>query len=455
MAKDELNLIEDRVGKRARVRAREKGILVGVDLPRMDEEELWSTEESMKELESLADTAGVRIQKKVIQRRKKPDPSLYIGSGKAEEIREMARKLGVQVIIFNDELRPAQSRNLEEKLATKIVDRTQLIMDIFAQRAQTKEAKLQVELAQYEYLLPRLRGWGESLERQEGGIGTRGPGQTRLARDREKVQRRIDSIKAKLKEADKELDVRSKRRLESNTPIIALIGYTNSGKTTLLNRLTGSEGFEEDKLFATLDPLTRKFELPDRRTVLLTDTVGLIRKLPHQLIPAFRSTLKSARTADLLVNMMDATQDKLRSRWQTVNKIINEEIFEEDEDRPPMINVLNKIDLLEDGRKLEKEKNEIDNSIAVSARAGKNLDRLKEFIAEKLGDEIKRVSLNLPYSKADLLDWFHQNGEVIREEYGDDDILIEGKLELHLLAELKTELQDGELEELEGETRLK
>ncbi|MBS3765581.1 GTPase HflX, partial [Candidatus Bipolaricaulota bacterium] len=194
---------------------------------------------------------------------------------------------------------------------------------------------------------------------------------------------------------------------------------------------------------------TRKFELPDRRSVLLTDTVGLIRKLPHQLIPAFRSTLKSARTADLLVNMMDATQDKLKSRWQTVNKIINEEIFEEGADRSPMINVLNKIDLLEDEKMLEKEKMKIDNSIAISAREGKNFDRLKKMIAEKLGDEVKRVSLDLPYKKADLLDWFHQNGEVLSEEYEENNIRIEGTLERHLLAELKTELEDGELKEIE------
>jgi len=448
MAKEELNLIEDRVGKRARVKAKEKAILVGVDLPETGNDRLWSTEESMDELEALADTAGVRIQERVIQKRNKPDSSFYIGSGKAREIRQRARKIGVHVVIFNDELRPAQSRNLEEELGTKVVDRTQLIMDIFAQRAQTKEAKLQVELAQYEYLLPRLRGWGESLERQEGGIGTRGPGQTRLARDRDKVQRRIDSIRAKLREADKELDVRRKRRLESDTPIVALIGYTNSGKTTLLNNLTGAEGFEEDKLFATLDPLTRKFELPDRRSVLMTDTVGLIRKLPHQLIPAFRSTLKSARTADLLINMMDATQDKLKARWQTVNKILNEEIFDEDDGRPEMINALNKVDALKDEREIAKEKNEIDNSIAISALNGTNLEGLKELIADKLGDEVKRVSLNLPYSRAELLDWFHNNGEVLSEEYGDNSIRIEGKLERHLLAELKSELKDGRLKEL-------
>jgi len=445
MANDELNLIEDRVGKRARVKAKERAILVGVDLSGFDDDQLWTTAEAMKELASLAETAGVRIQNRVIQRRSKPDPKFYIGKGKAEEIKEMVQDLGAQVVLFNDELRPAQARNLEERLSTKIVDRTQLIMDIFAQRAQTKEAKLQVELAQYEYLLPRLRGWGESLERQAGGIGTRGPGQTRLARDRDKVQRRIDSIRARLREADKELDVRRKRRIESNRPIVALIGYTNSGKTTLLNRLTGAEGFEEDKLFATLDPITRKFELPDKRKILLTDTVGLIRKLPHQLIPAFRATLKSARAADLLLNLMDVTQNKLEARWQTVNGILNEEIFDDQHQRPPMINVLNKIDLVGDGKKLEAETNGIKDSVAISAREGDNLEELKKFMAEKLGDEIKKVVLNLPYGKAELLDWLHKNGEVTSEEYRDDKIRLEGKIEEHLLSELSHELEDGEL----------
>lgn len=446
MSNDELNLIEDRVGKRARVKAKERAILVGVDLTYPEEEVLWTTDESLKELASLAETAGVRIADRIVQRRSNPDPKFYIGKGKVEEIRELAKELGVHVVLFNDELRPAQARNLEENIGAKIVDRPQLIMDIFAQRAQTKEAKLQVELAQYEYLLPRLRGWGESLERQAGGIGTRGPGQTRLARDREKVQRRIDSIRAKLKEAEKELDVRRKRRLESNVPIVALIGYTNTGKTTLLNSLTGSEGFKEDKLFATLDPLTRKFELPDRRRVLLTDTVGLIRKLPHQLIPAFKSTLKSARSADLLLNLMDATQEKLEARWQTVNRILNEEIFDEDQKRPPMINVINKIDLLEPAREIESLTSGIENSVAISAKEGDNLAELKDLIAKELGDEVKEIKLHLPYDKAEILDWLHNNGEVKTEEYKGEEIYIVGKIEQHLLSELKYELTDGELE---------
>ncbi len=449
MNKDELNLIEDRVGKRARIKAKERAILVGVDLMNFSEDEnLWSTEESLKELASLAKTAGVTIVNKIIQKRGKPDPKFYIGKGKVDEIKKLAREKGAQVILFNDELRPAQSRNLEENIGAKIVDRTQLIMDIFAQRAQTKEAKLQVELAQYEYLLPRLRGWGESLERQAGGIGTRGPGQTRLARDREKVQRRIDSIRAKLKEAEKELDVRRKRRIESNLPIVALIGYTNTGKTTLLNSLTDSEGFKEDKLFATLDPLTRKFELPDRRNILLTDTVGLIRKLPHQLIPAFKSTLKSAKSADLLLNVMDASNGKLEARWQTVNGILNDEIFDEDEKRPPMINVINKIDQLKPGRELESLTSGIENSVAISAQEGDNLDKLKDLIARELGNEVKEIKLHLPYDKADLLDWLHKNGEVKTEEYKGEEIYIVGKIEQHLLSELKHELTDGELEEV-------
>lgn len=446
MSKDELNLIEDRIGKRARVKAKERAILVGVDLTYPEEEELWTTDESLKELASLAETAGVKIADRIVQRRRKPDPKFYIGKGKVDVIKELARERGAHVILFNDELRPAQARNLEENIGAKIIDRPQLIMDIFAQRAQTKEAKLQVELAQYEYLLPRLRGWGKSLERQAGGIGTRGPGQTRLARDREKVQRRIDSIRAKLKEAEKELDVRRKRRLESNVPIVALIGYTNTGKTTLLNSLTGSEGFKEDKLFATLDPLTRKFELPDRRKVLLTDTVGLIRKLPHQLIPAFKSTLKSARSADLLLNLMDATQEKLEARWQTVNRILNEEIFDEDQKRPPMINVINKIDLLEPGKEIESLTSGIENSVAISAKEGDNLARLKDLIAIELGDEVKEIKLHLPYDKAEILDWLHNNGEVKTEEYKGEEIYIVGKIEQHLLTELEYELTDGELE---------
>jgi len=436
MAKDRSNLAEDRVGKRARIRAKERAILVGLELIGGDQNgNLWDIEESMKELDSLARTAGVKVLQSLWQKRSKPDPSFLIGKGKADEIREMAEDLNAHAIIFNEELSPAQSRNLEEKIGRKVVDRPQLIMDIFAQRAQTKEAKLQVELAQYEYLLPRLRGWGQSLERLGGGIGTRGPGETRLERDRQKVQRRIDSIRKKLKRAAKEMEIRRKRRAKNGIPEVALIGYTNAGKTTLLNSLTDAEGFIEDKLFATLDPLTRKLRLPDKREIVLTDTVGLIRKLPHQLIPAFRSTLHSARSADLLINVMDASQDKLAERWRAVNQILNEDVFGEEE-RPPMINALNKVDDLENGAELRGLKKEIDKSIPISAAEGTNLEGLKELIAAQLGDEMKEVSLEIPYAQAELLDLFHENGLVQKEEYHKEGISLEGTIERHLLEEI-------------------
>ncbi|MFP4588518.1 MAG: GTPase HflX [Candidatus Acetothermia bacterium] len=430
--------VEDRAGKRARVKAREKAILVGLELPKQSGyRQTWSIEESLEELASLSKTAGVRVRGQVVQRRAKPDPSFYIGKGKADEVKQLAERKNVDTIIFNEELGPAQSRNLENRIGKKTVDRAQLIMDIFAQRATTKEAQLQVELAQLEYLLPRLRGWGEALERLGGGIGTRGPGETRLERDRQKVQRRIESIERKLDQAAKEWEVRRKRRVKHSIPEIAIVGYTNTGKTTLLNQLTNSGGFVENKLFATLDPLTRKLKLPDKREVLLIDTVGLIRNLPHQLIPAFRSTLKSARVASLLINVMDVTKEQIAKRWQTVNRILNEDVFDKVEDRPPVINALNKVDQLEDQSKLYQLEKQIDNAVSVSAKSGTNMKDLKAMIADKLGNNLKKVSLEIPYAQADLVEWFHEKGEVNSEEYQKGSIKLQGTMESHLLEQLK------------------
>ncbi|MCS7198135.1 MAG: GTPase HflX [Candidatus Bipolaricaulota bacterium] len=375
-------LIEDRLGERARVFAGERAILVGLDL---GQGASWQERESMEELLELARTAGVEVLRTVLQKRDRPDPAFFIGKGKADELRELAAKAGADLIVFNDALTPAQARNLEERIQKKIIDRAQLIMNIFAQRARSKEAKLQVELAQLEYLLPRLRGWAEALGQPGAGIGTRGPGETRLAQERHAIRQRMHTLRENLRKAAKERAVRRKLRERRQIPEIALIGYTNTGKSTLLRALTGAETFIEDKLFATLDPLTRQLYLPDGRLVVVTDTVGFIKKLPHELIPAFASTLEAARDADLLVNVLDVANPNLFDHWRTIAEVLND-LFK-DGDRPPLINALNKVDKLqtpEDHQRLELALSTIPHAVAISARDGKGIEELKRCIMQML-----------------------------------------------------------------------
>jgi GTP-binding protein HflX len=375
-------LIEDRLGERARVCAGERAILVGLDVGHRAE---WQERESIEELIELARTAGLDVLRTVLQKRERPDPAFFIGKGKAEELRELAAKADAHVIVFNDALTPAQARNLEERIQRKIIDRAQLIMNIFAQRARSKEAKLQVELAQLEYLLPRLRGWAETLGQPGAGIGTRGPGETRLAQERHAIRQRTHTIKEQLAKAEQERAVRRKRREKRKIPQIALVGYTNTGKSTLLRVLTGAETFIEDKLFATLDPLTRQMYLPDGRLVVITDTVGFIKKLPHQLIPAFASTLETAQTADLLLNVLDVSNPNLFDHWRTITEVLNT-IFKNG-DRPPMLNVLNKADRLqtpEDHQRLEEARQTIPHGVVISAREGIGIEDLKKRMAENL-----------------------------------------------------------------------
>jgi GTP-binding protein HflX len=376
------HLIEDRLGERARVYAGERAILVGLDVGHGAD---WQERESIAELMELAQTAGLEILRTVLQKRDRPDPAFFIGKGKADELRELAAKANAQVIVFNDALTPAQARNLEERIQRKIIDRAQLIMNIFAQRARSKEAKLQVELAQLEYLLPRLRGWAQALGQPGAGIGTRGPGETRLAQERHAIRQRTHALKEQLAKAEQERAVRRKLREKRKIPEIALVGYTNTGKSTLLRVLTGAETFIEDKLFATLDPLTRQMYLPDGRLVVITDTVGFIKKLPHQLIPAFASTLEAAQTADLLLNVLDVSNPNLFDHWRTITEVLNT-IFKNG-DRPPMLNVLNKADrlqTLEDHQRLEEARQTIPHSVVISAREGIGIEALKERIAEHL-----------------------------------------------------------------------
>ncbi|MBI3660788.1 GTPase HflX [Candidatus Acetothermia bacterium] len=432
-------LIEDRIGERARVYSEERAILVGLDLGK---DASWQEQESMEELIELAQTAGVQILHTIIQKRNKPDPATFIGEGKAEQLRDLASQVSAHVLIFNDALTPAQARNLEELIQKKIIDRPQLIMDIFALRARSKEAKLQVELAQLEYLLPRLRGWAEKLGQTGAGIGTRGPGETRMSQERHTIRQRVHAIKEKLGKAEQEREVRRKQRDKQNVAQIALVGYTNTGKSTLLHKLTGAETFVEDKLFATLETLTRRTQLPDGHEVVFTDTVGFIKKLPHQLVPAFKSTLESARDADLILNVLDVSSHGLFDQWRTINEVLNE-IFN-GQPRPPMLNVFNKTDKLasvEDQQRLGQARQEIGHTVEISALEEKNLDGLLLAIAHTLGDRVERVTVEIPYKSAGLIDQIHHWGKVFREDYDSEKITIDAELEKRYVAELEKKSQ--------------
>lgn len=435
-------LIEDRLGERARIYGNEKAILVGLDL---GEGASWQERESMEELIELSRTAGVKVLHTLIQKRPCPDPSHFIGKGKVEQLRVMAHASGADTIIFNDALTPTQARNLEEKINKKIIDRAQLIMSIFSSRAHSKEAKLQVELAQLEYLLPRLRGWGEALEQLGGRIGTRGPGEMKIEQERRQIKNRIHKIKERLAEVEKERQTRRKLREKREIPEIAIIGYTNTGKSTLLNKLCDADAFVEDKLFATLDTLTRKATLPDGREVVFIDTVGFIKKLPHQLIPAFQSTLEATREADLLLNVLDVSNPNLFDHWLTINQVLNETF--KDGERPPTLNVLNKIDSLsteEDQARLEKAKTELNQAVEISALRGMNLERLKQRIVQELEGRKERILLEIPYTHAGLLDLIHRLGRVHQERYEPDRIHIEASLERRYLLSLQQKIQrDG------------
>lgn len=379
--------MEDRLGERARVFGSERAILAGIDPGHGVD-----VEASMRELESLADTAGIPVLATVLQRKNRPVPATFLGKGKLEEVRRAADELNADVVILNDELRPAQARNLEEALGRKVIDRTQLIMDIFAQRAGSKEARLQVELAQLKYLLPRLRGWGSALTRTGGGIGTRGPGETQLELDRFKVNRRIHAIEKRLKKAAGERSERSKKRARSQLPQIVLVGYTNSGKSTLLNQLCAADSAVEDKLFATLDTMVRRGDVAPGRFALFIDTVGFIRDLPHDLVPAFAATLEAVRDADLVLHIVDRAGGAWERDYKVVIEILESEVFREDDRRPPMVSVFNKIDVAAsvstDGER----------GVAISARDGTNIDLLLARIAESIFPDDRVVNLLVPFT---------------------------------------------------------
>jgi GTPase len=398
----------------------ERAVLVGVQLPGRSDAVV---EAGLDELEALADTAGAEVADRVVQRRRSPDPSTYIGRGKVTELRAIAEEVGADAVIFDDELSPAQQRTLEERIGQKVLDRTIVILDIFAQHATSREGKAQVELAQLTYLLPRLRGWGEALSRQAGGraaggvgIGGRGPGETQLEVDRRRIQRRISKLREDLESFERVRRTKAKDREQRKVPIVALVGYTNAGKSSLLNRLTGSEALVRDRLFATLDTTARSLDLPDGRGVVVTDTVGFVRKLPHGLVEAFQSTLEETTRADLLLHVVDASRDDAEEQISAVRTVL-EEIGA---DRLPEQLVLNKVDAAEPAE-VERLVRTLSRNgsppVAASARTGQGIDELTERLAVRLPDRRYHVEVTIPFDRSELVNLAHDRGEVHEQSY--------------------------------------
>lgn len=366
---------EDYLGRRARVYGGERALLAEVLPSGVD------AGERLEELAALARTAGVHVLGTVVQHRPRPDPATFLGRGKATEVRDLARERGADTLILGSELTPAQARNLEDWTGLKAIDRTQLILDIFAQHAGTREAALAVELAQLEYLLPRLRGWGQALTDPGGGIGTMGPGETRLEQGRRAIRRRIQAVKRELMKAAQDREVQASRRRRGGPPLVALVGYTNSGKSTLFNLLTGSDVLVEDKLFATLDTRIRRMALPEG-VALLTDTVGFIRDLPHAIVPAFQATLGAVRDAAALLLVVDASSPVAAEHLRVTREVLSE-VLGPGKTLPPVLHVLNKLDLVttpEGEAGLALLRREAVPHVAVSARTGENVGELRAAI---------------------------------------------------------------------------
>ena len=391
----------------------EKVILVGID-----SKEGFDEEASLKELELLAKTAGAVTLAHVIQARESVHPTTYIGKGKIEEVRDLIDRLGATGVIFDDELSPSQMNNLAKELDTKVMDRTVLILDIFASRANTAEGKIQVELAQLRYSLTRLAGYGKSMSRLGGGIGTRGPGESKLESDRRVIRNRISKLKKELAEIIKHRDVKRSQRKRNNIPVVSLVGYTNAGKSTLLNTLTNAGVLSEDKLFATLDPTTKKFVLPSKENVLLTDTVGFINKLPHHLIEAFKSTLEEAKYADIIVHVVDASNPEAYTQMEVVYNTLNSL----DIHSKPIITLFNKCDLCSDAPAL-KDINAT-KALNVSAIDINTLGAFSEAIEEILSDRKIYFEKLYDFNEAGIIQRIRNNGQLLSEEYKEDGIFV-------------------------------
>ncbi len=405
----------------------ERAILVGLNADCFTKEQT-ATDETLEELEALLETAGGFCTGKILQNRHTPDSHSFIGEGKAQEVRMLVEATGSTMVVFDNELSPGNIRALEEIIGVTVLDRSALILDIFAQRAKTKEGRLQVELAQYKYLLPRLSGMGASLSRQGGGIGTRGPGETKLESDRRHIRERIARLQQELEQVRQVRAVQRERRMKNSVPVVAIVGYTNAGKSTLLNHLTDAGIPANNRLFDTLDTTSRQLTVSDNLDVILTDTVGFIAKLPHHLVDAFRATLEELEYADLLLHVIDSADENREEHIAVVEKLIAQLA----KPGTPVLRCYNKADLVE--------KTDIpigEDVVAISAKTGSGMDGLKTAIERMLVDSLHHVVVRLPYSMGGQVETLHNNAQVKNVEYTADGIEIETILDDILYGRLK------------------
>ena len=406
-------ILDKQSGSTSLAQGTERTILVGMEYAGGAGIVGWTAEDSLEELKQLADTAGAEVVAKFLQKRPKPDPAFFIGKGKVQELALYVQQENIDLCIFDDELSPAQQRNIEQAMGVRVLDRTALILDIFAQRAHTNEGKLQVELAQLQYTLPRIMGKGLSLSRLGGGIGTRGPGETKLEVDRRRIRDRIAYIKDCISKVKNVRALHRAGRNKASVPTVSLVGYTNAGKSTLLNTLTNSDIYAKDQLFATLDPTTRQLDLPNKQQAILTDTVGFIQRLPHQLVAAFQSTLEEVVESDVLLHVIDVSHELYKEQSNAVYNVL-EEIGAKDK---TIITVYNKIDKLPEGSGLAERLAKEENSICISAKGRINLDKLLELIADNLKMKSVEEIFLVPYSDSAAASHLHDVGTVLEQEY--------------------------------------
>ncbi len=400
----------------------ERALLVGIQQGRG---RVWQAEETLDELAQLCETAGAEVVGRIVCRMARPHPATWIGKGKAHEIADMVRELGIHSVIFDEDLSPIQVRNLEKIMGVRVVDRTEVILDIFAQHARTREGRMQIELAQLKYMLPRLRRLWTHLERQKGGGGfVGGPGERQLELDRRRIEEQITRCRRDLDEVrDRRAELRRGRK-RHGWALISLVGYTNAGKSTLLNRLTGSDVLAYDKLFATLDPTTRQLKLPNHQSALLTDTVGFLRKLPHHLVESFKATLEEVTEADLLLHVINAAHPQVDEQIAAVNEVLAELGVPD----KPIIYVLNQMDLPEAGRNVRRLSDELTPCVAVSALTGEGLDLLRDLLADHLRSRSTRLKLRIPLKMAKLVASIRSSGTVHSERYDEENAYLEASV---------------------------